>query len=277
MYLELKPAAAEDASAGAYSARGVAASSSGGKFWTVSVHDNRLETTWGKLGATPTAKSWHVADAATALAEAIKRTESKRKAGYEIEVESEASAGSKAAAIPPAKKKKKTEAPSPAAKPAAKKKKEAGAAAEGEGKVKPSAERPLEGLSVCVSGQMSMVRKTFYQMLSQHGANISTAVTGSTTVLVTTACEAQNPTHKVHATVQLPFAAYAVLMIRCLCCADHSLPVLLPPLAACAVLINRCIHVLVINVLWHARSCRLCPNTSLWWQSSGCSTRSPTA
>ena len=205
----------------AYSARGVADSSSGGKFWTVSVHDNRLDTTWGKLGATPTAKSWHVADAATALAEAIKRTESKRKAGYEIEVESEASAGSKPAASPPAKKKKKkTEAPSPAAKPAAKKK-EAGAAAEGDGKVKPSAERPLEGLSVCVSGQMSMVRKTFHQMLSQHGASISTAVTGSTTVLVTTACEAQNPTSKVHATVQLPPAA-----TRCLCCADHSLPVL---------------------------------------------------
>ena len=57
--------------------------------------------------------------------------------------------------------------------------------------------KALDGMTVCVSGQMSMVRKQFQELMASHGARISNAVTGKCSHLVTTSVEADNPTRKV--------------------------------------------------------------------------------
>ena len=58
--------------------------------------------------------------------------------------------------------------------------------------------QPLGSLVVCVSGQMSMVRKQFWEWLRSHGARVcQQGVTKDTTHLITTAAEADNPTNKV--------------------------------------------------------------------------------
>jgi ATP-dependent DNA ligase len=67
-------------------------------------------------------------------------------------------------------------------------------AAKGKGK----AAQALDTLVVCVSGQMSMVRKQFWDWLRSHGATVNqSGVTRDTTHLITTAAEADNPTNKV--------------------------------------------------------------------------------
>mmetsp|Transcript_142027 Transcript_142027/g.247409 ORF Transcript_142027/g.247409 Transcript_142027/m.247409 type:complete len:783 (+) Transcript_142027:75-2423(+) len=60
---------------------------------------------------------------------------------------------------------------------------------------------PLDGLVVCVSGTMSMIRKQFHEMLRDQGARVVPSVTGSTTHLVTTKCETDSPTRKVLAAI----------------------------------------------------------------------------
>lgn len=56
---------------------------------------------------------------------------------------------------------------------------------------------PLDGLTLCVSGAMSMVRREFHRFLMDHGASVVISVTGNTTHLVTTQAEADCPTRKV--------------------------------------------------------------------------------
>lgn len=56
---------------------------------------------------------------------------------------------------------------------------------------------PLDGLVLCVSGTMSMIRRQFHDMLQEQGARVVPSVTGTTTHLVTTASEADCPTRKV--------------------------------------------------------------------------------
>lgn len=55
----------------------------------------------------------------------------------------------------------------------------------------------MSGFTICVSGQMSVVRRTFHAWLQEHGARVAKSVTGATTHLVTTGVEADNPTRKV--------------------------------------------------------------------------------
>ena len=58
--------------------------------------------------------------------------------------------------------------------------------------------KPLGSMVVCVSGQMSMVRKQFWAWLRSQGATVNMqGVTRDTTHLITTAAEADNPTNKV--------------------------------------------------------------------------------
>ncbi|KAL1528122.1 hypothetical protein AB1Y20_009486 [Prymnesium parvum] len=61
----------------------------------------------------------------------------------------------------------------------------------------PAAGGALSGLTICVTGQMSTVRRTFHAMMQAHGARIALSCTGAVTHVVTTACEADNPTRKV--------------------------------------------------------------------------------
>merc|ERR1712167_406780 len=97
----------------AFSAKGVADSSSGGKFWTIEVNGSTMTTTWGALGSAPTTKDKEWNDEEKALKEAQKLVNTKRKGGYAIEVDGES--GSDAKQAPPSKKKatpaKKAKAP----------------------------------------------------------------------------------------------------------------------------------------------------------------------
>lgn len=56
---------------------------------------------------------------------------------------------------------------------------------------------PLDGLILCVSGTMSMIRRQFHEMLQERGARVVLSATGNTTHLITTSCEAESPTRKV--------------------------------------------------------------------------------
>jgi len=69
----------------AFSARGVANSASGGKFWMVEVVGCELTTTWGKLGDGGASKTKEYSDEATAVKEAEKLVKSKEKGGYVME------------------------------------------------------------------------------------------------------------------------------------------------------------------------------------------------
>jgi len=88
-----------------------------------------------------------------------------------------------------------TEKSSGPAKPAASKKERAHA-------LKPTSARPLDGMTICVSGEMSVVRKHFNSELEAAGAQIAKTVTTNVTHLVTTDTEVANPTRKVLAAVK---------------------------------------------------------------------------
>jgi len=68
-----------------FSARGVCESSSGGKFWTVSVSGSEMTTTWGKVGSTGQTKVKECASGDKAVKEAEKLYKSKVKGGYVME------------------------------------------------------------------------------------------------------------------------------------------------------------------------------------------------
>jgi hypothetical protein len=55
---------------------------------------------------------------------------------------------------------------------------------------------PLYGLVLCVTGQMSMVRKQFFSHIQSHGGAASKTVTNKCTHLVTTEAEVDAPTRK---------------------------------------------------------------------------------
>ena len=46
-------------------------------------------------------------------------------------------------------------------------------------------------------GTMSMIRRQFHEHLQDRGARVVISVTGGTTHLITTVCEAESPTRKV--------------------------------------------------------------------------------
>jgi len=60
-----------------------------------------------------------------------------------------------------------------------------------------SGSKPLRGITICCSGSLSQIRRTFHKFCSDRGAGIALSVTARTTHLVTTECEADNPTRKV--------------------------------------------------------------------------------
>jgi NAD-dependent DNA ligase len=55
----------------------------------------------------------------------------------------------------------------------------------------------LDGLVICCSGTLTKIRSAFQEMIREHGGGVANSVGGSTTHLVTTATEAENPTRKV--------------------------------------------------------------------------------
>ena len=68
-----------------FSARGVCESSSGGKFWSVSVSGSEMTTSWGKLGSTGQTKVKDCGSEDKAVKEAEKLQKAKLKGGYVME------------------------------------------------------------------------------------------------------------------------------------------------------------------------------------------------
>ena len=69
-----------------FSARGVADSSSGGKFWSVEVSGSKLICSWGKVGTKGSQSTKEMGSAEKALKEAQKKAKAKEKGGYVMEV-----------------------------------------------------------------------------------------------------------------------------------------------------------------------------------------------